>query len=400
MMFGAGSGIGTSSVLSLNDAYFAPLVARQRLCARQADVQAATNDSMVSITDAYFSVQQARGGLAAAADVTRRTAEILRRVKSLALGLVAPLEVIRTESELARRQDAEVAARESWQVTGTDLARILRLDASAQIEPVEPPHLVITLIDPEQPIDDLISTGLRNRPELAANQAQVEATLTLLRQEKLRPFVPSVLLRGFSTPVAGTLAGGIFAGGRNDDIGSAGGRLDLDFQVLWQLDNLGFGNVARTRARESDHRAAILELFRAQDRVAADVSRAFAQSRQAARRVTIAKRQVTLALDSYDKNLIGLGQTRQAGDLIQTIVRPQEAIASLQTLIQAYDDYYRAVADSNRAQFRLYRAVGQPAQLLEQRLDDQSARPAVQNPALPPAPSDQEPRASFQIQDR
>ncbi|HSQ55185.1 MAG TPA: hypothetical protein VLM40_05515 [Gemmata sp.] len=31
---------------------------------------------------------------------------------------------------------------------------------------------------------------------------------------------------------------------------------------------------------------------------------------------------------------------------------------------QAYRDYYSAVADNNRAQFRLYRALGHPAQSL------------------------------------
>jgi hypothetical protein len=30
-------------------------------------------------------------------------------------------------------------------------------------------------------------------------------------------------------------------------------------------------------------------------------------------------------------------------------------------LAQSYADYYTAVADANRAQFRLYRALGQPS---------------------------------------
>ena len=45
-----------------------------------------------------------------------------------------------------------------------------------------------------------------------------------------------------------------------------------------------------------------------------------------------------------------------------TLVRPQEVVAAIQSLSQAYLDYFGAVADANRAQFRLYRALGQPAQ--------------------------------------
>ena len=371
-------------------------------------MQAATNDSTLAVTDAYFSVQQARGDLAAAQDATRRTEEIVRRVKSLAAGLVPALEIVRAETELAQRQEAEVFAREAWQVNATELARILRLDAASQLEPIEPPQLQITLVEPERPIDELITLGLTNRPELAADQALVQAALARLRQEKLRPFIPSILLRGDSTPVGGTLGAGVFAGGTNGDLGSTAARSDWDLQVLWQLDNLGFGNVARTRLRDSEHRAAILELFRAQDRVAADVSRAYAQTRQAARRVNIAERQVNLAVDSYNKNLIGLGQIRRAGELVQTIVRPQEAIAAIQSLAQAYSDYFRAVADSNRAQFRLYRAMGQPAQMLQQRMEN--PQPVVPpSPATPPSPVAPPPapaadaggfRASFLIRDR
>ena len=38
----------------------------------------------------------------------------------------------------------------------------------------------------------------------------------------------------------------------------------------------------------------------------------------------------------------------------------QEAVASVQALGQAYADYYATVGDYNRAQFRLYRALGEP----------------------------------------
>jgi outer membrane protein TolC len=223
----------------------------------------------------------------------------------------------------------------------------------------------VDLIDLSQPVDDLIPIALTSRPELASQQAQVQATLVLLRQEKLRPLIPSILLRGFSTPVTGTLAGGVFAGGPNDKIGSNTGlRGDLDLQVLWQLDNLGFGNRARIHQRGAENRLAVIELFRIQDRVAAEVAQAYAQVQSAFRRADVAERGLRSALASADKNLAALGQTKQAGGMVQTLVRPQEAVAAVQALGQAYIDYYGAIADYDRAQFRLYRALGHPAQAL------------------------------------
>jgi outer membrane protein TolC len=373
-MLGVGTGIGPAAILNVGEAIFAPLVAQQRLEARQADRQAASNDTMIAVSDAYFNVQQARGDLAGAVETASRTRDLVQRTRKLAPALVPELETDRAEAELARRQQAEFLARERWKVASAELLRVLRLDPSAQVEPVEPPHLRVDLIDLARPLDDLIPIGLLNRPELASQQAQVRATLALLRQERLRPLIPSILLRGFSTPVTGTLAAGYFGGGANDSVGNGGLRSDLDLQVLWQLDNLGLGNRARVHQREAERQLALLDLFRLQDQVAAEVARAHAQAALAAQRVAMAEREVRWAQTSADKNLIALAQPKAAGGQVQLLVRPQEAVASVQALAQAYADYYGAVADYDRAQFRLYRALGNPAQALPS--------PAVPLPAL------------------
>ncbi len=363
-MIGLGTGIGNAAIFDIGTAIFAPLYARQQVRARQADRQAASNDTLVAVSDAYFTVQQARGELAAAIDTTRRTDDLLARTRKLAPAIVPDLEVFRAETELARRQEAQVLARERWKVSSAELLRVLRLDPTAQVEPVEPPQLRVDLIDLAKPVDDLIRVGLTNRPELASQQAQVQATLTLLKQEKLRPLIPSVLLRGWSTPVTGTLLGGYFGGGANGSFGNGGLREDIDIQLLWQLNNLGFGNRALVHQREAENRQAIVELFRTQDRVAAEVAQAYAQATQAARRVGVTQRGLKSALLSVDKNLAALSQTKGVGEQRVTLVRPQEVVAAIQALSQAYLDYYGAVADANRAQFRLYRALGQPAQHL------------------------------------
>ncbi len=365
-MLGAGTGIGPAAILDVGQALFAPLYARQQVRARQADFQTVSNDTLVAVSDAYFTVQQARGELAGASEAARRTEDLLARTRKLAPGIVPDLELFRAETELARRQQAELLARERWKTAGADLLRVLHLDPTAQVDPVEPPQLRIDVIDLNKPLDDLIALGLTNRPELASQQAQVQATLVLLKQERLRPLIPSVLLRGYSTPVTGTLGAGYFGGGPGEHFGNGGLRSDFDLQVLWQLNNLGFGNHAQVHQRDAENRVAVAELFRIQDRVAAEIAQTHAQAQLAARRVEIAQRGLRAALQSADKNLTALSQTKAVGNQLVTLVRPQEVVASLQALAQAYSDYFGAVADANRAQFRLYRALGEPAQCLVQ----------------------------------
>ncbi len=356
-------GAGPSAVFALTDAIFAPLAARQVVRAREADLQAASNDTLVAVAEAYFNVQQARGDLAGSVDAVRRAEALVEQTEKLA-DLVHPAEVVRARAELAERREDLDTAREHWRVASSELLRVLRLDASALVEPVEPPHLEVTLIALGPAVDELIPIALTNRPELTAQQALVQATLQRLRQERLRPLVPSVLLRGASTDVGATLAGGAFGGGRNESLSNFSARSDFDIQVLWELQNLGFGNRARINERRAEHQLSILELFRIQDRVAADVAQAYAQAQSAASRMQKAESGLKDAVDSVDKNYAGLKQTKREGDLLRVVIRPQEAVAAVQALARAYTRYYTAIADYNRAQFRLYRALGHPAQLV------------------------------------
>jgi uncharacterized protein (TIGR03000 family) len=76
------------------------------------------------------------------------------------------------------------------------------------------------------------------------------------------------------------------------------------------------------------------------------------------------------------------------------VVRPQEVVAAIQMLQQAYLGYFTAVADYNRAQFQVYRALGNPAQAL---LDDPRCGKPVPPPdgaepvPLPPQPEARKP---------
>src|SRR5205807_10408169 len=105
----------------------------------------------------------------------------------------------RARTELSRRRQAIQLARERWGLAGAELARLLRLDPTTVVQPMEPPQLQVTFVDVDKSADELIPIALTNRPELASQQALVQVSLQLLRQERLRPLVPSLLMRGAST---------------------------------------------------------------------------------------------------------------------------------------------------------------------------------------------------------
>jgi outer membrane protein TolC len=201
--------------------------------------------------------------------------------------------------------------------------------------------------------------GLTIRPELAAQQAVVQATLVRLKQERMRPLIPSLVLQSNATPT-GFLGAGVYGTGSNG-LSYWSGRSDWDAEVVWELKNLGFGNRGLVTQRRGEQRQAVVELFRIQDTVAEEVAQALATVRATAIRVKRAEAELRAALLSYDGNLKGLSETIRAGPLLQLVNRPQEVVAALQQLEQAYINYYTTANDYNRVQFQLYRALGYPA---------------------------------------
>ena len=256
---------------------------------------------------------------------------------------------------------------------------------------MEPPHLKVTLIPTERPVDELIPIGLLSRPELASQKALVEAALLRLKQERIRPLLPSVVLYGAPVPTApgGYLMGGAFFSSNGGQNSPTVGRNDINLQLLWTLKNMGFGNRALIRERRAEQEQQLIEMFRVQDNVAAEIARIHAELEAAAARIPEAEVGVEQAQISFAGNLKGLGQTTRFGDLLTLVNRPQEVVAALQQLATAYDNYFTAVNDFNRAQFRLFHALGYPADVVACRrtpgeiLPIDTSRPQP----LPPVPN-------------
>jgi outer membrane protein TolC len=354
-------GGGAKAIFALTDAIYAPLAAQQIVRARDYEVQAAKNDALLAVTDAYFSVQQARGILAGYEDAAAKGRDLLRQVQGLTQGLAAPIEVQRVQTTLASLEELAATARQDWEINSANLTRVLRLNPAAVIVPLEPPHLRVTLISPRDSVDALIPVGLMTRPELAAQHALVQATIDRLRQEKMRPLIPSLVLQGSANP-GETLGAGLYEANATGNSPFWTGRSDWDAQIVWELKNFGAGNRGLVRQRQGEQRQALIEMFGVQDQVAAEIAQAHAQVTAAAARIGQAEQGLAAAEVSFDGNLKGLSETIRTGDVLQLVIRPQEAVAALSQLQQAYGDYYAGVNDYNRAEFRLYHAIGYAAQ--------------------------------------
>jgi hypothetical protein len=355
------AGVSLYEVIAVTDAIFQPLASQQILKAKRWDIQTAKNEALLETARSYFSVHRYRGQYAGALYCVEQGRKLVETIASLSKDLAPAVEIDRARNLLAFLEEEAVSDRENWRVVSADLTQVLRLDPRAVVEPLENDHLQITLIDPQRSLDDLIPLGLTNRPELSAQQAMIQAALVRIRQEKMRPLLPSILITGFQTPGGMTTQAGIFGTGNDGSMNLWSFRDDISTQVVWQLQNLGLGNMALVKRRRGEQSRATAALFQMQDMVASEVTQSQANVQSAAARVVQAERSLRAGLITFKKNLEGLSQTKRFGNVLETIYRPQEVVYALKLLKFSFNEYYATVAEYNIAQFQLFHALGYPA---------------------------------------
>jgi outer membrane protein TolC len=298
---------------------------------------------------------------AGAIEAVKKGRQLVERVEHLSEDLVPVVEVNRAKRTLAALEQKTASAREMWRVSSANLTQTLRLDPTAVVVPIEHDHMQLTLIDPARSVEELVAIGVANRPEIASQKALIRAAEERIRREKSRPLLPLVLITGFQTPGNMMSQFGIFGTGFDGNMNLWSLREDVSLQLVWQLEGLGFGNLARIKEQRGEESNAIVKLYRTQDTVAAEVTASQAKLQAAAVRVIQADRSLREAITTYDGNFEGLEQTTRFGNVLHQVYRPQEVVKALDRLIESYDQYFTTIAEYNRAQFELFHALGYPA---------------------------------------
>jgi outer membrane protein TolC len=381
-------GGGPTMDVALTDAIFAPLAARRVVEARRADVQAARNDVLNNVAQLYFDLQEAKGRLVGAEATIVRSERLVRLAEGLAPSLIAPLEINRSRAQLENVRQFRETTLNDWRVASARLAEVLLLEPIVLLDPIEPPFLRVAVVPPGCQADELVRIALGARPEIASQREQLLAAEQLLRRERSRPFLPSLVITTPGTAGAGVLPAGSFYTGANGSLNGHGDRADFAVAAYWQLAGGGLGNVGLIKQRKGERRLAEVEVTRTLFRVRSEVSQALARVETSGARVPRAESELREAIQSADKNFVGLRETtRPAGELLNLVVRPQEVVAALQALNQAFQDYSSAVSGFNRAQFELYRAMGRPAQWVTSlQKPVEVIGPPDAGPIAPPAP--------------
>jgi outer membrane protein TolC len=340
---------GVSLNLSLADAIFAPRAARQATAAAAAAARTTTDNIQLEVAYAYLDLLRAFGALAINAEMTTKAEEMLRAAEGaeqFGLGkTTADANRARTEFDNLRRERFDLEGQAA--VASARLAQLLVLDPAVDLVPADRVVVPIALVNTDVALDELIATGLLNRPELAESRALVQQALIEWRASKYRPLIPQLQVAYYASSFQGGDPGFHNTSFRDDIVAQAG----------WQLQNGGLGDLFRTKTTRARYNEANFHVLEVQTQVGAEVTSAAKLTMARGRTLRIAAEAVRQAETMWDKLSaaafgVAVGGPRQF-DALQPLIAEQQ-------LRQARIDYLDEVISYNRNQFRLYWSMGQP----------------------------------------
>jgi outer membrane protein TolC len=272
----------------------------------------------------------------------------------------------RVEVFLRRQERFDLMGRAG--VASARLGRLLLLDPQVKLVPIGLEVVPITLVGDAVPLDELIAIAIDNRPDFASNREFLAAAWERVRKSQRTPFLPKVSVLD---------TGGNFGGGINSQMTDFKGRNVYQAQVIWELKNLGFGNRQDINAQRAIANQTEFQLTEVRARLMSEVVEASQLAAAKLESLRISQQAVDEAAELYRISREGTFNVIDAKNLFDAL-RP---LQSIQTLNQARNNYLSAVIDFNRAQFRLYTALGCPAYLLN---ENQGPPPPIEQVVPPP----------------
>jgi outer membrane protein TolC len=333
---------------SVADAIYEPQAARRLSASRSNDARATNNTMQLESTTAYFELLSAEHRLRAAMQSYADADKIVGTTQSYAkAGQGRSGDAHRAEAEGSlllielSRLDEEVGVR------AAELARGLNLDPSTRLQTPGGPLHTYDLVDLQVGLPQLVATAQRRRPEVASRSMLIDQSRIRIRQEKTRPFLPTLML-GYSAAGYGgtgnfTPAVAPFA--------SLDNRADFDAWAFWTLRNLGAGNQASVERNEAEAARRGGERRQLLDQVRDEVAEAYAQAYTRRLQLAPALRRLRDAELAYRADYARL----QGGEGL-----PLEVLNSVRLLATARQQLMTIVAADSVAQFRLYAALGLP----------------------------------------
>lgn len=322
----------------LRDAIFQSLAAHRRSNASEYTYQATTNDVLLQAVNQYYDLLQAKQAEKVAEESATLFQELGKEIEhKVDVGLGSPSDLYLVRAEEAHVKVLFEQTREQSDLASLRLAQTLRLDPTVMLVPADSQLIELTLIQKGTPIKELIEKALAQRPDLKSSESLVSASASEKNAVIWGPLIPSI---------KATATSGSF-GPTFDDLKSS---KDIGFTLQWNIGTGGLLDAGRGKYASAQQRASELQYEKVKDQLTVDVLKAYQQVQSKSNQIQTAKEELNNVQEA-----VKLGQERQRTG----IGIPLEVIQALKSYYTAERDYLEALTGYNKAQYALYRAIGE-----------------------------------------
>lgn len=288
----------------------------------------------LSATNGYYSVLEAIDTVKLSKESVERLSAHLQNVQAqYDVGVVARVDVLRSQVELADAEQTLIKAQNAYDLAVADLNNIIGLPHGTELKVTE--SLQYNKYD--NPMENCINFALANRPELFQAEAGIEAAKASVKVAK----------SGYMPQVAASASNDWSSANWPGDDGENWG---VGISVSMNVFDSGV-TAAKVRAAEANLYKAEETYRQTKDSVQLDVRNSYLSLREAEKRIATSKVAVESAQEDYR-----ISQLRyQAG--VGTNI---DVMDSQVALTQAQNNYVKALYDYNTSSASLAKAMGVP----------------------------------------
>jgi outer membrane protein TolC len=334
-------GAALTAQMDLGDAIYRSLAAKQLVKASDHALDAQRQDTTLSAAQGYCELAKA-GALVEVAREALNTSRDYQRQLHLAVGAGVAFkgDELRVQSQSEHYEIVLRQALERLRVAAAELAVILHLDSQVELAPRDTRLAPITLFATDAAMDTLVAQALGTRPELKQSQALLKAARAAKDGAVYGPLIPSVGAQAF---------GGGLGGGPDSGPSNLGAEGDYLVGMSWRIGPGGLFDSGRVNASKAQLASVRLGEAKLKDTIISQVVVSLTRVQSLWAQITLSEPNLATATET-------LRLTRERKQYGVGIVL--EDIQAQQDLTQARSDYFTALAEYNKAQYALNKAVG------------------------------------------
>ncbi len=335
------AGAALAAQVDIGGALYNTLAAHQLVRAADHALDAQLQDTILAAAQGYFDLVKAQAAVGVAREAVRISQDYQDQLhRAVGIGIAYKGDELRVQVETQRNELTLRQTQEQQRVAAARLSQILRLDLTVELIGREADLAPLSLVETNATLDALVGQALGNRPELKQSRALIGAARESKDGAVYGPMIPTLGAQAFAGGFGGNTAGAP---------SSFGGSEDYYAGLSWRVGPGGLFDFGRIHAAESRLRSSRLLEERLKDEVARQVVEAQTRLESQADQLATAKKSLVTAGEN-----LRLSRERKKFEVANVL----ENILAEQELTRTRNDYFTAVAEFNKAQYALNKAIG------------------------------------------